>query len=258
MAGLNAEGVDKTFSGLKVLDGAWIAAPEQAITGLIGPNGAGKSTFLTVLSGFALPDAGRIQARGADVTRAAPEVRAGLGVVRTFQVPREFGGLSVLENMIVGARGQIGESLALALLAPRRVRAQERAIIARADALLEFLGLAHLRAARASGLSGGQKKLLDLGRALMGEPWLLLLDEPFAGVAPGLVDVLVEKIHALRAAGHGFLIVEHNMEAVNALCSRVFVMDRGRILMDGTPAAVAADPRVLEAYLGGPDSGLAA
>lgn len=221
MAGLNAEEVEKSFSGMKILDGAWIAAPERAITGLIGPNGAGKSTFLTVLSGFSFPDAGEINARGTDVTRAAPEVRAGLGVVRTFQVPREFGGLSVLENMIVGARAQSGESLVMALLAPRRVRAQERAIIERADALLAFLGLSHLRGARASGLSGGQKKLLDLGRALMAEPWMLLLDEPFAGVAPGLVDVLIEKIQALRLAGHGFLIVEHNMEAVNALCSRV-------------------------------------
>jgi len=251
MSALNAEGIDKSFGGLKVLNSAWIDVPENRIVGLIGPNGAGKSTFLTVLSKFIEPDQGRILARGLDVTARSPERLAQTGVVRTFQVPREFGELSVIQNMIIAAKDQLGESIVKALLFPARVRQEDQAITAKADELLEFLGLAHVRDIAAKNLSGGQKKLLELGRALMTDPFLLLLDEPFAGVAPGLVDVLIGKIHALRERGLGFLIVEHNMEAVNALCSSVFVMVRGAILVDGSPEKVGNDPRVLEAYLGG-------
>jgi ABC-type branched-subunit amino acid transport system ATPase component len=251
MSALTANGIDKSFGGLKVLNDAWIDVPEKHIVGLIGPNGAGKSTFLTVLSKFAEPDSGSIFCRDLDVTHRSPEALARAGIVRTFQVPREFGELSVLDNMIIAAKDQIGESAWRALLFPARIAAQDHEITERADALLEFLGLTAVRGNAAKNLSGGQKKLLELGRALMTDPFLLLLDEPFAGVAPGLVDVLIDKILQLNARGIGFLIVEHNMEAVNALCAQVYVMVRGAILTDGTPDKVGRDPRVLEAYLGG-------
>ncbi|MGA0565591.1 ABC transporter ATP-binding protein [Ancylobacter sp. VNQ12] len=251
MSALTATGISKSFEGLKVLDGAWIDVPEKQIIGLIGPNGAGKSTFLTVVSKFAEPDTGSIYCRDLDVTRRSPEALAQAGIVRTFQIPREFGELSVLDNMMIAAKNQIGESSWRVLVFPTRIAQQDRVIAARAHELLDFLGLSAVKGNAAKNLSGGQKKLLELGRALMTDPFLLLLDEPFAGVAPGLVDVLIEKIHDLNRRGIGFLIVEHNMEAVNALCGSVYVMVRGSILTDGTPQKVSNDPRVLEAYLGG-------
>ncbi len=251
MAALNAMGIRKRFGGQLVLDDAWIDVPENRIVGLIGPNGAGKSTFLTVLSKFARPDAGVITSRNMDVTRRSPHALARAGIVRTFQVPHEFGELTVLQNMLVAAKGQAGEHIWQALLRPRHLRAQDASIRARGEEWLRFLGLAQVADRAAKSLSGGQKKLLELGRALMTDPYLLLLDEPFAGVAPGLVDVIIEKILELRTRKLGFLIVEHNMDAVNALCDRVFVMERGRILTDGSPQTIADDPRVLKAYLGG-------
>ncbi|WP_454749052.1 ABC transporter ATP-binding protein [Ciceribacter selenitireducens] len=251
MAALNAMNIMKSFGGQKVLDDAWIDVPENWIVGLIGPNGAGKSTFLTVLSKFLEPDAGVITSRNMDVTTRSPHALARAGVVRTFQVPHEFGELTVMQNMLVAAKNQAGESIWQSILLPFRVRTQEALIRNQAEVWLEFLGLTHVAGIAAKNLSGGQKKLLELGRALMTDPYLLLLDEPFAGVAPGLVDVIIEKILELRKRGLGFLIVEHNMDAVNALCDTVFVMERGRILTDGTPQKIANDPRVLEAYLGG-------
>ncbi|MGI4814146.1 MAG: ABC transporter ATP-binding protein [Janthinobacterium lividum] len=251
MSVLNAMGINKHFGGLHILRDAWIDVPENRIVGLIGPNGAGKSTFLTVLSKFIEPDSGQILSRGLDVTRRSPEMLAQTGIVRTFQVPREFGELSVLQNMVIAAKDQLGESIWKALLLPSRVSAQDRLITDKAQELLRFIGLDQLASSAAKNLSGGQKKLLELGRALMTDPYLLLLDEPFAGVAPGLVDVLIEKLLELRRRGMALLIVEHNMEAVNALCSSVFVMVRGSILTDGPPRKVSNDPRVLEAYLGG-------
>ena len=251
MTALNAMEICKSFGGQRVLDNAWIDVPDHWIVGLIGPNGAGKSTFLTVLSKFMKPDSGTIISRNMDVTLRSPHALAAAGVVRTFQVPHEFGDLTVLQNMMVAAKHQAGEQIWQALLLPRRVAAQERAVQAKAVEWLDFLGLGPVSGTAAKNLSGGQKKLLELGRALMTDPYLLLLDEPFAGVAPGLVDVIIEKILQIRDQGIGFLIVEHNMDAVNALCRRVFVMERGRILTDGPPETVANDPRVLEAYLGG-------
>ncbi|GEO87378.1 MULTISPECIES: ABC transporter ATP-binding protein [Alphaproteobacteria] len=251
MSALNAMGIKKSFGGQRVLDDAWIDVPEQWIVGLIGPNGAGKSTFLTVLSKFIEPDAGVITSRNMDVTTRSPHALSRAGVVRTFQVPHEFSELSVMQNMMVAVKNQAGESIWQALLLPHRVSAEEKVIRARAGEWLEFLGLDHVAANAARNLSGGQKKLLELGRALMTDPYLLLLDEPFAGVAPGLVDTIIEKILELQKRGLGFLIVEHNMDAVNALCNTVFVMERGRILTDGAPQKIVNDPRVLEAYLGG-------
>jgi ABC-type branched-subunit amino acid transport system ATPase component len=251
MSAFNAWGINKDFAGLRILDDAWIDIAENDIVGLIGPNGAGKSTFLSVLSKFIKPDTGQIICRNLDVTRHSPEGLAREGIVRTFQVPREFGELSVLDNMIIAAKGQIGESIWKALFLPHKVAAQDREIILRAEEWLVFLGLIPLQNRAAKTLSGGQKKLLELGRALMTDPFLLLLDEPFAGVAPGMVDTLIEKIYLLNKRHVGFLIVEHNMEAVNALCNRVYVMVHGKILTDGTPKQVGADARVLEAYLGG-------
>lgn len=250
MFALHAEDVHKSFGGAKVLDGAWIDVPEGSTVGLIGPNGAGKSTFLTILTKFMRPDQGRILSRERDVTRHSPDRLARSGIVRTFQVPQEFGELTVLQNLLTAGQGQLGDGIWGALALVRRVDAQEKASTAKADALLEFLKLADMRDRAAKDLSGGQKKLLELGRALMTDPYLLLLDEPFAGVAPALVDTLIERLLDLKERRIAMLVVEHNMHAVNALCDTVFVMDRGRILTEGSPAAIVRDARVLAAYLG--------
>ena len=255
MKSLMASSLSHHFGGLVALDGAAIDVPEKTVVGLVGPNGAGKSTMLSVLSGFIAPDAGRIALGGDDVSSARPEVRAQLGLVRTFQVPREFAGLSVRSNVAVAAKGQIGEGLLGALLRGASVRRQESAAAEKIDEVLELTGLTAVRDRCAGDLSGGQKKLLELARALMTEPSVLLLDEPFAGVHPKLVDELIVKLRALRDRGISLLVVEHNMRAVAELCDRVTVMVNGRTLMTGTAREIQQDPRVLAAYLGGTDGG---
>jgi branched-chain amino acid transport system ATP-binding protein len=241
----------KSFGGFRAVDDVSLSVPAGGLVGIIGPNGAGKSTLFSLISGFLPPDAGTVSLNGEDITRLAAHERARRGMVRTFQVPREFAHLTVRENLMAAAPGQSGETLRGLFLRPSRVRTEEAAIAARVADTIAFLRLDKVADTPSGKLSGGQKKLLELGRALMTEPSLILLDEPFAGVNPVLVAALSEYVRALNGRGIGFLIIEHDLPALTRLVSTLHVMDRGRLLASGAPAEVLASAEVREAYLGG-------
>ena len=247
---LTVTGVTKRFGGVEALAGCTLSVAPGSITGLIGPNGAGKTTLFNVISGITPADGGEIRLGGERLEGLAAHAIARRGVGRTFQIPRPLGRMTVLENVLVYAHGQPGEGLTRVFTAPTRVRAEESRARARAHTILESMELSHLASARADTLSGGQKKLLELARALMSEPRIILLDEPGAGVNPTLMRSLVETIRTLRSAGRTFLLIEHDMDLVTELCDPVIVMAEGRTLTEGPFAEVRRDPRVLEAYLG--------
>ncbi len=249
---LRVEGLVKRFGGLRALDGCSLEAATDGITGLIGPNGSGKSTLFNCVTGFYRPDTGQVSFEGVPLGGLPPWEVARRGIVRTFQQARVFPRLTCLENLLFAPAGQPGEGLVRALLRPPGVRRRESALRARAEGLLARVELAGHADALAGSLSYGQQKLLELARALMTDPRLLLLDEPAAGINPALVERLVELIRALHAEGTGFLIVEHDMPFVMTLCQRVVVLDYGQTIAAGPPDAVARDPRVLDAYLGSP------
>lgn len=248
---LALDNVSKSLGGLVVVDHVSFSVPLDSRTGIIGPNGAGKSTLFALISGFQEPDAGDIAFGDSSLDGLSAEKRARRGLARTFQVPRPFAHLTVRENLAVGAQDQSGEGLFRALLGGRGMRAQERHTFERADAIVEFLRLRAVADVPAGRLSGGQRKLLELGRALMMEPKFILLDEPFAGVNPVLIDEISERIREANARGIGFLIVEHNLSSLARLVGRLIVMDRGRLIADGIPDAVLDDRMVQEAYMGG-------
>ncbi len=249
---LAIEGVSKRFGGLWAVRDCTLAVEEGTITGLIGPNGAGKTTLFHIITGFYRPDRGRVTFRGEDITGQSPFRLFHKGLYRTFQIPRAFPEMTVLENLMLVPGNQCGELLWNPILCPRRVRNQERQLLRRAQEVLEFVGLAPLAGALAGTLSGGQKKLLELARALMAEPKLVLLDEPGAGVNPTLMNKLAARIRELaKNFGVTVFLIEHDMDLVMNLCDPVIVMSEGRVLTQGAPAAVRTDPRVIEAYLGG-------
>lgn len=249
---LEARDLVKNFGGLRAIDHCSIRVQEGTITGLIGPNGAGKSTMFDLLTGFTTPDAGQVFADSKDITGLPPHRVFDQKICRTFQVPREHGTMTVLENLMLVASDQAGEQFWNNWFRPGLVRRQEREIRDRAFEVLEFVDLTRLAHELASRLSGGQKKLLELARTLMAEPRLVLLDEPAAGVNRTLMRKLAENIEYLRAErGITFLLIEHDMDLVMELCDPVIVMSEGRLLMEGAPNEVRRDPRVLEAYLGG-------
>ncbi|HLI11750.1 MAG TPA: ABC transporter ATP-binding protein [Alphaproteobacteria bacterium] len=248
---LEIDDVSKLFDGLQVLDGVTLTVPAEGLVGLIGPNGAGKSTLFSIVSGFERASRGGVRFEGRRLDGLPPEARARLGIARTFQVPRLFAHLSVRENLAVAAPDQEGERLVEVFFRGGRMRARDREVMARVDEIVDFLRLRPVAETAAGQLSGGQRKLVELGRALMTRPRLVLLDEPFAGVNPVLIEELAAHIRALFRRGIGFLIVEHNLAALTRLVERLVVMDRGRILADGAPAAVLRDPAVREAYVGG-------
>jgi branched-chain amino acid transport system ATP-binding protein len=220
------------------------------ITGLIGPNGAGKTTVFNLIAGALRPTAGRIALDDRRLDGRPPHRVLRAGVARTFQIPRPFAAMTVLENLMLAGQDQPGERFWVNWLSPGAVAAGERALRERARELIEFVGLTALSGAPARVLSGGQRKLLELARALMTGPRLLLLDEPAAGVNPTLMDAIADRIVALNRAGVTVLVIEHNLELVMRLCRPVLVMAAGRLLLEDDPERVRADPRVIEAYLG--------
>jgi branched-chain amino acid transport system ATP-binding protein len=251
-ARLAVRGVRKRFGGLQALDGVTLDVAGGAITGLIGPNGAGKTTLFDVVSGLLAPDAGEITLGSERLDGRPAHAIARRGLARTFQIPRPLARLTVLENLLLCAKDQTGERLSALVTRRAAIARQEAVLESRAREILALTELEHLRDAPAETLSGGQKKLLELARALMAEPALILLDEPGAGVNPTLMRSLVAVIRALHARGMTFLLIEHDMDLVAELCDPVIVLAQGRRLVEGPFAEVRRDPRVLEAYLGTP------
>ncbi|HET6160148.1 MAG TPA: ABC transporter ATP-binding protein [Dongiaceae bacterium] len=247
---VEARGVTIRFGGLTAVDGMSIALGRGELLGLIGPNGAGKTTLFNLLAGSLKPPAGAIRIAEHDVSHEGPERRIARGLGRTFQIPRPFAEMTVLENVLTGGQHQAGEQIWSNFLRPGRVAAQEKQAVEKARALLDFVTLSTLEGEPARVLSGGQRKLLELARVLMADPDILLLDEPAAGVNPTLLEFIIARVMDLNASGKSILLIEHNMDMVARLCSRVVVMAAGRQLTEGTPAEVARNPAVIEAYLG--------
>ncbi len=248
---LEVSGISKHFGGVAAVSEVSLSVEAGSITALIGPNGAGKTTVFNLISGFLRPDGGTIRFVGRRVERWRADAIARAGLVRVFQAPRVPTRMTILENMLLAAKHQPGERIGLSLFAPRRVARREAEVRSRALEILELIRLQHLAHAYAGTLSGGQRKLLELGRALMVEPQMILLDEPMAGVAPVLASQLLEHIQQLRdRQGVTVFVIEHDMEVVMSISERVIVMDEGRVIADGSPEVIQKDERVIEAYLG--------
>jgi branched-chain amino acid transport system ATP-binding protein len=248
---LRASGLTKAFGGFRVVAGMSLTLGAGEVLGVIGPNGAGKTTFFNLLAGALPLDSGQIHLDGADLTRMPAQARLAAGLGRTFQIPRPFPRMTLLENVLTAAQNQPGEGLFPALLAPRRVARVEAQNTARAHDILTFLSLDHLAHQPAAVLSGGQRKLLELGRVMMANPRVILLDEPAAGVNPALLDLIIDRIQAINAQGVAVLLIEHNMEMVTRLCPRVIVMAAGEELAAGTPQEVTLRRDVIDVYLEG-------
>ena len=249
---LVVENLSKSFGGLRAVDGCSFAVRSGTITGLIGPNGAGKTTVFNLLTGFVHPNAGKVLLQDEEITGLPPYRIFQKGIARTFQIPREFKEMTVLENLMLAPLAQSGERIWDPFFRPWRVRRQENSINKRAGEVLEFLGLQALRDELAGNLSGGQKKLLELAKTMMIKPKLVMLDEPGAGVNRTLLKKLAESIERLRdEEGATFLLIEHDMDFVMRLCNPVIVMSEGKKLAEGKPDEVQRNEQVLEAYLGG-------
>jgi len=244
------ENLRKSFGGIRALTGVSLSVGD-GITGLIGPNGAGKTTLFNCVTGAIEPDAGTVTFDGTDVTGDRPDRVAQQGLVRTFQIPRELPGMTVEENLLLGPPDQYGERLTGALRRGERFGADEQRARERVADLAEFFELDSVIDEQAGNLSGGQRKLLELARALLTDPDLLLLDEPIAGVNPTLEGRILDRLHDLTDRGYAFLVVEHDIDVIMEHCERVIVMHQGEILTAGPPEAVRTDERVIEAYLGG-------
>lgn len=253
---LSVTGLRKEFSGLVAVDGVSFDITPNRMTGLIGPNGAGKSTTFNCITNLVTPDEGAVEFDGEDITGVRTYRIARKGLIRTFQIARELREMTVLENMMLTAKAQ-NESPFHAVSPGLRgnVRQQEEQILETAWELLEFFDIDHLAYSYAGTLSGGQRKLLELARALMADPKLLMLDEPFAGVNPTLEERLLDRLHALTEEGYTFLVVEHDIDLIMSNCERVLVMHQGQLLAEGSPEIVQQDERVIDAYLGGDVSG---
>lgn len=245
------EDVSKNFAGIQAVDRCSFEIETGQITGLIGPNGAGKTTLFNIIAGLIKPSSGQIRLDGEDVTGWPTHQLFHRGLVRTFQIPREFKRMTVLENLMLVPPGQMGENVLANWLRWGAVRRQEDQIRQKAEEVLEYLSLTQLRDTLAGNLSGGQKKLLELGRTMMTEAKVVLLDEPAAGVNRTLLGELAQVIQKLnQERGWTFCIIEHDLDLITTLCDHVVCMAQGRVLAQGTIAQLKQDPVVRQAYLG--------
>jgi neutral amino acid transport system ATP-binding protein len=240
----------KHFGGLRAVNGCNFSIQQGPITGLIGPNGAGKSTIFNLISGLIRSDSGQIYFNRRQINDMPPHEIARLGIARTFQIPRDLGEMTLMENLKLVPTDQFGEKLISLLGSRKRIKKEESMIEKRAWEVLNTVELASHASNRASILSVGQKKLLELARALMANPKLILLDEPAAGVNPRLMAQLLRVIQRLNAQETTFLIIEHNMDVIVRLCTHVIVMDYGKVLVEGSPEEIQQNEQVLNAYLG--------
>jgi branched-chain amino acid transport system ATP-binding protein len=247
---LAISGLRLDFYGVHVLRGVDVTVAQGSFTGLIGPNGAGKSTLFNAVSGLYRPKGGSVRLGAVETTGLPPEKLVAAGLVRSFQLARGFPKLSVFQHLMLYGASQPGEHLIQALLGAVAARRREAALTERAFAIARRLKLDHVIDNPVTALSGGQKKLVEIGRALMAEPKILLLDEPMAGVNPTLADEIAGHLTALNRDGLTICLIEHDMALIRRLCDPVIVMAEGKVLTQGSFAAVAADPRVQEAYLG--------
>lgn len=249
---ISVEHVSVSFGGLKAVDDVSFDIPQGRITGLIGPNGAGKSTMFNAIAGHVPITQGMIRLGGEDITRLAPHERAARGLARTFQIPHEFSRLTVLENFMAAAATPKGESVFNVVFRRSRFTAEERETYREAREMVSFLEIEQVMDEKAGNLSGGQKKLLELGRALMRKPGIVLLDEIGAGINRTLLAKISDKIRWLNSEqGLTFCLIEHDLDYVSKLCDGVIVLAQGQLLMRGTVDEVRRDERVIEAYFGG-------
>lgn len=248
---LRVEDLQKSFGALIATDHATFEVERGTITALIGPNGAGKSTLFNLISGFYEPDGGTVMVNGTDVTGKEPYEVAEHGLIRTFQTPRKLEGMTVREAMLVGPQRQPGESFLKLFTDPGTVAEHEQKNLADVERILEEFEIDHLATQPATDLSGGQLKLVELARAMLAEPEVLLLDEPVAGVNPTLVNKLADQIRRLNEQGTTCLLIEHDMEFVMDLADPIVVLDRGSVLTEGAPHEIQSDSKVIDAYLGG-------
>ena len=243
--------VHKHFGGFHAVDGATLEIKSGSITGLIGPNGAGKTTLFNVIAGVLKPTSGRVLMDDEDITGLQPHELFGKGLLRTFQIAHEFSSMSVRENLMMVPGAQSGETLWNTWFARKRIADEERALLAKADEVLEFLTIDHLKDEKAGNLSGGQKKLLELGRTMMVDAKIVFLDEVGAGVNRTLLNTIGDAILRLnKERGYTFCMIEHDMDFIGRLCDPVICMAEGKVLAEGTIADIKANEQVIEAYLG--------
>ena len=245
------ENLVKTFGGFRAVDGATLQIAEGSITGLIGPNGAGKTTLFNVIAGVLEPTSGRVRMSGEDITGLPPHELFHKGLLRTFQIAHEFASMTVRENLMMVPAAQSGETLWNAWFARGKIAAEERALAAKADDVLSFLTIDHLADEKAGNLSGGQKKLLELGRTMMVDAKIVFLDEVGAGVNRTLLNTIGDAIIRLnKERGYTFVVIEHDMDFIGRLCDPVICMAEGKVLAEGTLDEIKANEQVIEAYLG--------
>jgi len=248
---IKVENLHKHFGGFHAADGASLEIAPRSITGLIGPNGAGKTTLFNVIAGVLSPTSGRVTMDGEDITGLPPHELFHKGLLRTFQIAHEFGSMSCRENLMMVPAGQAGEKLWNTWFGRKRIADEERALRAKADEVLEFLTIEHLADHKAGQVSGGQKKLLELGRTMMVDAKIVFLDEVGAGVNRTLLNTIGDAIIRLNEErGYTFVVIEHDMDFIGRLCDPVICMAEGKVLAEGTLDEIKANEQVIEAYLG--------